>query len=160
MNMQRIDIYSFKNKVTALLSLFFILFFSSCEEVVNLDLETGEPKIVIDAEIIWQKGTLGNEQIIKISKTAPYYNNITPKVSGAQVKIESSNGAIFTFNETIGNEGSSDVWRYGEDYSNYYFNLSTFENDVLFFPKKNINNCPGFNPEDITTWCKVKVPKY
>lgn len=64
--------------------------------------------------------------------------------------------SIFTFNETIGNEGSSDVWRYGEDYSNYYFNLSTFDNDVLFFPKKNINSCPGFNPKDVTTWCKVK----
>ena len=68
--------------------------------------------------------------------------------------------SIFTFNETVQNDGSSDVWRYGEDYSNYYFNLSTFTNDVLFFPKKNINNCPGFNPEDVTTWCKVKVPKY
>lgn len=68
--------------------------------------------------------------------------------------------SIFTFTETVGNEGSSDVWRYGEDYSNYYFNLSTFDNAVLFFPKKNVNNCPGFNPEDVTTWCKVKVPKY
>ncbi len=68
--------------------------------------------------------------------------------------------SIFTFNETIGNEGSSDVWRYGEDYSNYYYNLNTFDNDVLFFPKKNVNNCPGFNPEDVTTWCKVKALKY
>ena len=68
--------------------------------------------------------------------------------------------SIFTFNETVHNDGSSDVWRYGEDYNNYYFNLSTFTNDVLFFPKNNINNCPGFNPEDVTTWCKVKVPKY
>lgn len=68
--------------------------------------------------------------------------------------------SIFTFTETIGNEGSSDVWRYGEDYSNYYFNLSTFDNTILVFPKKDVNNCPGFNPEDVTTWCKVKVPKY
>lgn len=68
--------------------------------------------------------------------------------------------SIFTFTETVGNDGSTDVWRYGEDYSNYYFNLSTFDNDVLFFSKKNINNCPGFNPKDISTWCKVKVPKY
>ncbi|QGK74875.1 hypothetical protein [Flavobacterium sp. SLB02] len=66
--------------------------------------------------------------------------------------------SIFTFNETVHNDGSSDVWRYGEDHSNYYFNLSTLNNDVLFFPKKNIANCPGFNPEDITTWCNVKVP--
>ncbi|MCC9064138.1 hypothetical protein [Flavobacterium piscisymbiosum] len=66
--------------------------------------------------------------------------------------------SIFTFNGTIQNEGSSDVWRYGEDCSNYYFNLSTLNNDVLFFPKKNIKNCPGFNPEDIKTWCEVKTP--
>ncbi|MGE6355653.1 hypothetical protein ACQKCJ_17430 [Flavobacterium sp. NPDC079362] len=66
--------------------------------------------------------------------------------------------SIFTFNETVQNEGSSDVWRYGEDFTNYYFNLSTFTYDVLFFPKKNINNCLGFDPEDITTWCGVKVP--
>jgi hypothetical protein len=66
--------------------------------------------------------------------------------------------SIFTFNETVHNDGSSDVWRYGEDASNYYFNLSTLNNDVLFFPKKNIDNCPGFNQEDISTWCEVKVP--
>ena len=100
MNMQRIEKYTFKSKALALLSLLFVLFFSSCEDVVNLDLETGETKIVIDAEIIWKKGTTGNEQTIKISKTAPYYNNTTPKVSGAQVRIENTNGDIFTFNET------------------------------------------------------------
>ncbi|WP_072973267.1 DUF4249 domain-containing protein [Flavobacterium saccharophilum] len=98
--MQRIEKYNFRNKVLTLLSLFSVLFFSSCEDTVTLDLETGETKIVVDAEIIWQKGTTGNEQTIKISKTAPYYNNTTPKVSGAQVRIENTNGDVFTFNET------------------------------------------------------------
>ena len=100
MNMQRIKKYSLKSKALALFSLILVLFFSSCEDVVQLDLETGQTKLVIDAEIIWQKGTAGNEQVIKVSKTAPYYNNTTPKVSGAQVKIENSNGDVFTFNET------------------------------------------------------------
>ena len=100
MTMQRIEKYNFRNKVLTLLSLFSVLFFSSCEDTVTLDLETGETKIVVDAEIIWQKGTTGNEQTIKISKTAPYYNNTTPKVSGAQVRIENKNGDVFTFNET------------------------------------------------------------
>jgi len=100
MTMQRLEKYNFRNKVLALLSLFSVLFFSSCEDTVTLDLETGETKIVVDAEIIWQKGTAGNEQTIKISKTAPYYNNTTPKVSGAQVRIENKNGDVFTFNET------------------------------------------------------------
>ena len=101
MNMQKLEKYNFKNKILTLFSLLLVLFFSSCEDVVTLDLETGETKLVIDAEIIWQKGTTGNEQTIKISKTAPYYNNTTPKVSGAQVKIENTNGDVFTFNETV-----------------------------------------------------------
>ncbi|WP_343695389.1 DUF4249 domain-containing protein [Flavobacterium sp.] len=88
------------NRALALISLLFAFSFTSCEDVVNLDLETGETKLVIDAEIIWKKGTSGNEQTIKISKTAPYYNNSTPKVSGAQVRVENSNGDVFTFNET------------------------------------------------------------
>jgi len=100
MDMQRIIKYSLKSKALALLSLVSALFFASCEDTVTLDLETGQTKLVIDAEIIWQKGTAGNEQVIKVSKTAPYYNNTTPKVSGAQVKIENSNGDVFTFNET------------------------------------------------------------
>lgn len=98
--MQRLKRHNFKNKALILLSLLFVQFFSSCEETVNLDLETGETKLVVDAEIIWQKGTTGNEQTIKISKTAPYYNNTTPKVSGAQVRIENTDGDVFTFNET------------------------------------------------------------
>lgn len=101
MNMQKLEKYNFTKKVFTLFSLIFILFFSSCEDVVTLDLEAVEAKIVVDAEIIWLKGTTGNEQLIKISKTAPYYNNTTPKVSGAQVRIENTNGDIFTFTETV-----------------------------------------------------------
>lgn len=88
------------NKALALISLLFAFSFVSCEDVVNLDLETGETKLVVDAEILWKKGTNGNEQTIKISKTAPYYSGSTPKVSGAQVRVENSNGDVFTFNET------------------------------------------------------------
>ena len=100
MKMQMFKKYSFKSKALTIVSLLFVLVFSSCEDVVNLDLETGEAKLVVDAEIIWKKGTAGNEQVIKISKMAPYYNNTTPKVSGAQVRIENNGGDIFTFNET------------------------------------------------------------
>lgn len=98
--MKRIKKYTMINKALALLTLLLALSFTSCEDVVNLDLETGETRLVIDAEIMWKKGTDGKEQTIKISKTAPYYNNTTPKVSGAQVRVENSNGDVFTFNET------------------------------------------------------------
>lgn len=95
------DKYIFKNRILAFLSLMLVLIFSSCEDVVQLDLKNGETRLVIDAEIIWLKGTSGKEQVIKVSKTAPYYNNVTPKVSGAQVRVKNSNGDIFIFNETV-----------------------------------------------------------
>jgi hypothetical protein len=98
--MLRLEKYNFKSKTITLFSLLFVLLFLSCDKVVELDLETGDPKIVIDAEIIWEKGTSGSEQSIKISRMAPYYSADTPKVSGAQVRVENSDGAIFTFNES------------------------------------------------------------
>ncbi|MEO7977650.1 DUF4249 domain-containing protein [Flavobacterium sp.] len=91
---------NFKSKALALLSLLFVLMSSSCEEVVTLDLETGKAKIVIDAEILWNKDTDGKTQTIKISKMAPYYNTSTTKVSGAQVRVQNSEGVTFTFAET------------------------------------------------------------
>lgn len=102
--MKKFKKYNFKNKTIALFSLLLVLSLSSCEEVVNLDLETAESKIVIDAEIRWNKETSGNEQTIKISKMAPYYSPATPKVSGAKVRVENSDGVIFTFTES--NPGS------------------------------------------------------
>ena len=98
--MNELKKYTIMKKGLALITLLFVFSFTSCEDVVNLDLETGETKLVIDAEILWKKGTAGNEQTIKISETASYYSGSTPKVSGAQVRVENSSGEVFTFNET------------------------------------------------------------
>ena len=59
----------------------------SCQEVVNVDLETAQERLVIEALINWEKGTLGNEQIIKLSKTSSFYNNQFLFVTGASVKL-------------------------------------------------------------------------
>jgi hypothetical protein len=98
--MLRLKKYNFKSKAFTLFSLLFVLLFLSCDKVVELDLKAGDPKIVIDAEIIWKKGTSGNQQSIKITRMTPYYNTEVPKVSGAQLRVENSKGAIFTFNES------------------------------------------------------------
>ncbi|WP_396218701.1 DUF4249 domain-containing protein [Flavobacterium sp.] len=80
------------------------LFLFSCEEVVDVDLNNSEPKLVIDASIKWEKGTLGNEQSIKITTTADYFNNTVPVVNGAIVKITDSNNSVFNFLE-VGSTG-------------------------------------------------------
>ncbi|UOB17951.1 DUF4249 domain-containing protein [Abyssalbus ytuae] len=76
-----------------------VLFLCACEDVVEVNLETGEPKLVIDAEILWQKGTDGSVQTIQITRMTGYYNQEVPKVSGAQVHIQNSNGELFEFSE-------------------------------------------------------------
>ena len=75
------------------------LIFSSCEEVVNVDLNTGSPKLVIDANIQWLKGTTGSTQKIKLSTTTDFYSNTIPTVSGATVSVTDSDNQIFSFIE-------------------------------------------------------------
>ena len=77
----------------------FGLLIVACEDPINLDLNTTEPKLVIEASINWFKGTLGNDQEVKLSLSAPYYENITPPANNAQVSIFNSNGTEFTFFE-------------------------------------------------------------
>ena len=51
----------------------FCFFLLSCTKVVEVDVETAEPKLVIEASIDWVKGTKGNEQKIKFSTTTGYF---------------------------------------------------------------------------------------
>lgn len=89
-----------KNKSIIALLLLVCFGFFSCEDVIDVDLDKGEAKLVIDAEIVWQKGTDGSYQIIKISRMAAYYDPETPKVSGALVYVENSKRDQFAFSET------------------------------------------------------------
>lgn len=59
----------------------------SCEEVVDVDLETAAPKLVIDASIKWQKGTTGNLQKIKLTTTTDFYSGTIPVATGAIVSV-------------------------------------------------------------------------
>ena len=90
-----------KNYVIKVIAILTILTIISCEKVIDVDLETAPEKIVIDAAIQWKKGTTGNEQKIKLTTTAPYFNTTVPVFSGAIVTItNNTNNAIFTFTET------------------------------------------------------------
>ncbi|WP_413997617.1 DUF4249 family protein [Flavobacterium sp. W1B] len=72
---------------------------NSCEEVVQVNLDTAPPKLVIEASINWKKGTTGNNQKIKLTTTTDFYNPIIPKVSGAIIYIKNSSNQTFTFLE-------------------------------------------------------------
>ena len=87
-------------KITKYIALIVItLFFQSCEEVIDVDLNTAAPRLVIDAAINWQKGTTGAEQKIILSTTTDFYSNVIPKISGASVSVKSSENLNFIFSE-------------------------------------------------------------
>ena len=79
---------------------FLVIFMFSCEEVIELDLNDGQQRLVIDASINWEKGTSGSDQEIKLSLSSPYYQNETLAATGANVQVISSNNEIFEFIET------------------------------------------------------------
>ena len=89
-----------KNKINLIFVVFTAFIFNSCEDVVTIPLDTDNPRLVIDASLVWQKGTLGNNQTIKLTTTTDYYTNVIPVVSGATVFIKNSSNVVFNFTET------------------------------------------------------------
>ncbi|WP_309640833.1 DUF4249 family protein [Flavobacterium sp.] len=85
-------------------AIMFSFFLHSCEEVVDVPLNTEKPRLVIDAGINWYKGTAGDQQKIKLTTTTDYYSNTIPVVSGATVYIKNSVNTVFDFIE-IPNSG-------------------------------------------------------
>ncbi|WP_299229514.1 DUF4249 domain-containing protein [uncultured Psychroserpens sp.] len=89
-----------------LIYILIIIFAYSCEDVIDLEVPTSEPKLVIDASINWFKGTFGNEQSIKLSLTAPFFEDDIPPANNAQVIITDENNNTYNFFE----EGSSGIY--------------------------------------------------
>lgn len=64
------------------------LFFTSCTDVIDVEVPVAPPRLVIEASIDWEKGTIGNFQEIKLSLSTPYFENLTEEpVKGASVKV-------------------------------------------------------------------------
>lgn len=84
-------------KIFSIISL--LLIFTSCVDVVEVDVPFDGTRLVIEASLDWEKGTLGNEQTIKLSETIPYFDNVSTKiVIGASVIVTNDNDhTIFEF---------------------------------------------------------------
>ncbi|WP_298893621.1 DUF4249 domain-containing protein [uncultured Psychroserpens sp.] len=87
-----------KTLVKSLLCLILIVL-TSCEDVINVDVPTAPERLVIEASLDWQKGTAGNNQIIKLSTSTPYFNTtINNNVTGASVSVTNLNSnQVFNF---------------------------------------------------------------
>ena len=57
-----------------------VFLLTSCEEVIDVDLNTAPPQLIVDAPIYWDKTTDGKLQTITISKTSDYFKNEIEKI--------------------------------------------------------------------------------
>ena len=80
-----------------------ILFLTSCEDVIDLELEQDGAQLVVDAWI----NNMSDTQVIKLRRTAPYFDaTFAPEVLGATVTVYEGNladsmiTAIFQFEDT------------------------------------------------------------
>ena len=102
--MKRIHLYSY----------FIISFlFFSCTDVVDVDVSYGGSRMVIEASLDWEKGTLGNKQIIKLSKMTPYFDDVS---------IQIVQGAIVT----VSNDENNEVVQF-VDQNNGSYTTSSFK---------------------------------
>ena len=85
--------------INIFLVLIVVLFFTSCEEVVDIPLDTAAPRLVVEATIYWQKETAGNNQSIKLMTTNDFYSNVVPPANNAVVTVTNSNNVVFKFTE-------------------------------------------------------------
>lgn len=106
-----------------------ILIFSSCEDVVNVDLDESEPRLVIEASITWIKGSEGNRQQIRISKTSAFYDEEIEGVEDAQISITSENGIEFDFTHQ---ENGLYLNRNFEPVLNAQYELEVLYNDEIY----------------------------
>ena len=89
---------------------------SSCEDVIDVDLNDANPRLVIEANINTQVETRDGNSFVKLTTTAPFFSNNIPTVENAIVQISDENGIVFPF-------------AYVEE--GYYYSN--------FFPQKNID---------------------
>lgn len=131
-----------------------ILLSFSCEEVINVDLNSADPKIVIEGTVTDQPGPY----TVTITKTTDYYNpGSYPTVSGARVSIADDLGFSEQLHETtagiyqtVNLQGTSGrtytltVIAEGKTYRAVSFMPQPTEIDSLFYKKVE----EGIRPKD------------
>ncbi|MDO5104541.1 DUF4249 family protein [Capnocytophaga sp.] len=79
---------------------FLLMLLASCEEVIDVNLDSQAQMLVIDARIDWKKGENKAYPVVHLTHTRDYYHDaISKPVRGAVVKIIAENGKEFALSE-------------------------------------------------------------
>ncbi len=71
----------------------------SCEDVIDVPVQTAAARLTIEASLDWEKGTAGNVQTIKLSTSTAFFDTVSnTAVTGAQVSVTNTDmSAQFDF---------------------------------------------------------------
>ena len=140
------------NKSILLFVLLVITGLVSCTDVIEVEVPTAPPRLVIEASIDWEKGSSGNFQQIKLSSSTPFFENLQESpVTGAMVKItndtngteflfqDANDGSYFTssFIPVIGQSYTLEVEHEGETYIGRETMTPVVEIDTIFQSREN-----------------------
>lgn len=96
-----------KNKAIYILSILLTVLLSSCEDVVQLESPRSNNYLVVEATLT----NLPGPQKIILSKSQAYFDNsVSPKISGAEVKVRDNAGQEYLFLEQKDQAGTY-VWQ-------------------------------------------------
>lgn len=136
---------------------FVILGLSSCEEVVEVDLEQSEPRLVIEASILTVKDIATSPQFIRLTLTTAYFDEIIPPATGASVIITDDDSRTYIFEEV--DPGTYINENFIPEIGKTYYLEIIYEEEIYqasetFFPVVPIDyieqdNSGGFGGEDI-----------
>ncbi|WP_369995919.1 DUF4249 domain-containing protein [Winogradskyella sp.] len=144
-------------KRTIYVFMMFILFLG-CEDVIDVNLNEAQPRLVIEASINWLKNTTGNEQNIKLSLSSPFYDDDIVPANNATVIITDENNTtfIFTENNETGIYTNNNfipaidrTYTLTIDYNNEVYTATETLKSVVPIDYVEQNNDGGFAGEDI-----------
>lgn len=140
-----------------LILLFGIFVIISCEDVIDVDLNEADEKLVIEANIIKLKGATSNNQFIRLSKTRGFFEEEITSVDDAEVTITREDGEVYVFVHD-----SAGIYRTNEFEASlmekYYLNVEVdgevYSAEETLFPVSTIDsvtqrNDAGFNGDEI-----------
>lgn len=129
----------------------------SCEDVISVDLNEAEERLVIEANLIKIKGFSSQRQFIRLSKTRGFFEEEITSVNDANVHVTKEDGEVFEFvHDSAGfyrtsNFEANIMEKY---YLNVEVNGEVYTAEETLFPVASIDsvsqrNDAGFNGDEI-----------
>ncbi|MEM8509641.1 MAG: DUF4249 domain-containing protein [Bacteroidota bacterium] len=75
--------------------IFILSLLTSCTDVVDVEVQNGPERLVVEASLNWEKGTSGNAQTIRLRRSTQFFDtNTVTDVTGASVMVTNDTSGV------------------------------------------------------------------